>query len=244
MVGPEFSFTANPTQSFTPNQADVWLALVPGAVAVVCGLLIAGTSRTIVGRLRPDLWMLGAVTVFTGAWFAIGQFAWPAMGGTRYIAQSDATTYLWKQFGFTVGVGLLLVLLGAVVMGWAGRRSLAAPVSGGRIVPMPTAAPVATEPVAPATGPVAYQPAYQQPGYAQPGYAQPGYQQPGAYPPPSAVPPAAEPVTQAQPVVQEYPGVVQEHPGMVQGSPAVVHESRLAERPTEAPRRTVPAPPD
>ena len=149
MVGPEWGFVADRTQSFTPTQQNVWLAIVPGAVALVCGLAIAGSARSTLGRMRADLWLLGFVAVLCGAWFCIGQYAWLALGGHRYLVPAGADLYLWKQLGFTVGVGAVLVLLGAMTMGWSGRKTVAPIVPGPypRIVPTRVATgPVVAEP--------------------------------------------------------------------------------------------------
>lgn len=120
-VGPEFGFVADRTRSFTPSHTNIFLAIIPAAVAVGSGLVIIGAARS-TWRVRPDLWLLGALVALCGAWFAMGQYAWTALGGSPYLLPAGTHAYLAKQFGFTVGVGLVLVLLGAITMGWSQRR--------------------------------------------------------------------------------------------------------------------------
>lgn len=121
-VAPEFGLAADRTASFTPTNANVYLAVLPGAVALLCGLVMIATARGRAGRGRPHLWFLGLVVVCCGAWFAVGQYAWTAMGNSRYLLSAGSETYLWKELAFTVGIGAVLVLLGANAMGWSVRR--------------------------------------------------------------------------------------------------------------------------
>jgi hypothetical protein len=152
-AGPEFGFVADRAVAWQWSVTSACLGLGPGAVAFVAALvLVAALTRTSYAR-RADVWFLGFVVTLCGAWFVVGQYAWPVIYGRLYIAPSNATHFMWKELAFAIGPGVILVFCGAVFMGWAVRRQLAlvadrlpravAPGSAGTV----TAQPRATTPV-------------------------------------------------------------------------------------------------
>jgi hypothetical protein len=101
------------------------LALVPGAAGVLLGLFVIAESRGVtVGKGRLTLATAGILLILCGAWFAVGPYAWPVLTNSgTYFASSTHTRFLTYELGYSVGVGLLLVMCGAFVAGWASRHS-------------------------------------------------------------------------------------------------------------------------
>jgi hypothetical protein len=125
-VGPSFGFSADGAGSWHWNLAHVVLALVPGAVGFVLGLFVLAESRGItVGKGRLSLATAGALMILAGAWFAIGAYAWPVLtnNGNYFASTATHLRFLTYELGYTVGVGLVLVMCGAFVAGWASRHA-------------------------------------------------------------------------------------------------------------------------
>lgn len=125
-VGPLFGFSGNGGPAWSWTESHALLALVPGAVAVVAGLLLLGAAapRTGGGKARFSLSFLGAVIAACGGWFAIGPFAWIVLrpSDAPYFSATAPYTALMHQLGYAVGPGLVLVLFGGAVLGWAMRH--------------------------------------------------------------------------------------------------------------------------
>jgi hypothetical protein len=115
-VGPLFGFSGDGAGSWYWNLAHSVLALVPGAVGVLLGLFVIAESRGVtVGKGR---------LILCGAWFAVGPYAWPVLTNSgTYFAASTHTRFLTYELGYSVGVGLVLVMCGAFVAGWASRHA-------------------------------------------------------------------------------------------------------------------------
>jgi hypothetical protein len=124
-VGPIFGFSADGAGSWYWNLAHSVLALVPGAAGVLLGLFVIAESRGVtVGKGRLTLATAGILLILSGAWFAVGPYAWPVLTNSgTYFASSTHTRFLTYELGYSVGVGLLLVMCGAYVAGWASRHS-------------------------------------------------------------------------------------------------------------------------
>jgi hypothetical protein len=145
-VGPVFGFSADGTGSWYWSLSHSVLALVPGVVGVLLGLFIIAESRGVtVGKGRLSLATAGTLLILCGAWFAVGPYAWPVLtnNGT-YFATSTHMRILTYQLGYSVGVGLVLVMCGAFVAGWASRHSP----SPAEVAESPTAADTVPEPEA------------------------------------------------------------------------------------------------
>lgn len=123
-VGPLFGFSADGAGSWYWNLAHVLLALVPGAVGVLLGLFVIAESRgVVIGRGRLSLAMAGFLLILCGAWFAIGPYVWPVLNGGTYFAGASHLRFFTYELGYSVGVGLVIVMCGAFVTGWASRHS-------------------------------------------------------------------------------------------------------------------------
>ncbi|HEY6473945.1 MAG TPA: hypothetical protein VIY26_13715 [Acidimicrobiales bacterium] len=123
-VGPIFNFSGDGSGSWHWNLAHAVLALAPGAAGVLLGLFVIAESRGIVvGKGRLSLATAGTLLMVCGAWFAIGPLAWPVLSNSgTYFAASSHLRLLAYEVGYSIGVGLVLVVCGAFVDGWASRH--------------------------------------------------------------------------------------------------------------------------
>lgn len=123
-VGPLFGFSGDGTASWTWNTPHAVLALIPGALGVFLGFVVIGEARgVVIGRGRITLAMAGTLLMIVGAWFAIGPFAWPVLASTGpYFVTGSHLRVLAYEVGYSVGTGIILVVCGAFVDGWAARH--------------------------------------------------------------------------------------------------------------------------
>jgi hypothetical protein len=123
-VGPLFNFSGDGSGSWHWNLAHAVLAVAPGAAGVLLGLFVFAESRGIVvGKGRLSLATAGTLLMVCGAWFAIGPLAWPVLSNSgTYFAASSHLRLLAYEVGYSIGVGLVLVVCGAFVDGWASRH--------------------------------------------------------------------------------------------------------------------------
>ncbi len=86
--------------------------------------------------------MAGTLLMVCGARFAIGPLAWPVISnGGAYFVASTHLRILAYEVGYSIGTGIILVICGAFVDGWASRHQPKA------TVVMPSPAPA--DPVVP-----------------------------------------------------------------------------------------------
>ncbi len=123
-VGPLFSYSGDGSSAWHWNLAHTVLALAPGVAGVLLGLFVIAESRGIaVGRGRLSLAMAGTLLMICGAWFAVGPLAWPVISnGSGYFVASTHLRVLAYEVGYSIGTGLILVVCGAFVDGWASRH--------------------------------------------------------------------------------------------------------------------------
>lgn len=165
-VGPEFGFVANRASAWSWSATSGYLALAPGGLALLSGVLVLGAASKRSFRRRPDLWLLGLLVAAAGAWFVVGQYVWPVIEAKLFIAPSAATHFMWKELAFAIGPGAILLYCGATFMGWSVRRqapaAVPAPDAPAPDAPAPAAAPAApvgtAAPAAPAGAHVAAPP--------------------------------------------------------------------------------------
>jgi len=124
-AGPDFGFVADRATAWQWSVTSACLGLGPGALACLAALVVVGAATRKSYARRADLWILGLVVALCGAWFVVGQYVWPVIYGTIYIAPSNVNHFMWEELAFTIGPGVILVFCGAVFMGWAVRRQLA-----------------------------------------------------------------------------------------------------------------------
>jgi hypothetical protein len=123
-VGPLFGYSGDGSNSWYWSTPHAVLALIPGALGVFLGLVVIGEARGVVmGRGRITLAMAGTLLMVVGAWFAIGPFAWPVVASTGpYFVRGSHLRVLEYELGYGIGTGIILVVCGAFVDGWAARH--------------------------------------------------------------------------------------------------------------------------
>lgn len=130
-VGPTFGFSGDGSASWYWDFAHAMLWLVPGAVAVACGLAMLGLiPRALAGLGRFGSLATGIVVVACGAWFVVGSVAWPVLRhSVAVFAPASPIKELAYQVGYSLGPGVLLTMFGAFAVGWAvrSRRAVSFP---------------------------------------------------------------------------------------------------------------------
>lgn len=121
-VGPYFGYAFTPDKHWAYTSGRLWLSIVPGAVAVIGGLLVLAFDR--IAALGGLLAALG------GAWFVLGQsIVADALSGHSISSGSpvtasgavfgQATMKFLEGLGFFYGVGVLIMFFAALAMGLA-----------------------------------------------------------------------------------------------------------------------------
>ena len=121
-AGPAFGFSGDGAVSWHWNLAHAMMWLVPGALACVEGLTLLGLlPRSFTRVARVGSITSGMIVIACGAWFVIGPLAWRVLEHTRVFITAAPLRELAYQVGYSLGPGLLLVMLGAFAMAAAAR---------------------------------------------------------------------------------------------------------------------------
>lgn len=121
-VGPYFHYAYTPDKAWAYNSGRLYLSIVPGAAALLGGLLVVLAAHRAVGLFGGLLGALG------GAWFIFGASVTALVVKNGSISPgspligpvgplSSATRQFLESLGFFTGTGALIVFLGALVMG-------------------------------------------------------------------------------------------------------------------------------
>ena len=114
-VGPYFSYAYTPDKAWTYNTGRLWLEILPGAAAVLGGLILVITKHRAVAMFGA--WLAAA----GGAWFAVGTTLSPLwnnnvpLGGTP--VGNTTLIRTMEQIGFFTGLGVVIVFVAAVALG-------------------------------------------------------------------------------------------------------------------------------
>jgi hypothetical protein len=149
-IGPYFNYAFGVNQTWHYSANRLWLDILPGAVAVVGGLLLLASARRAV--------LLGGalLSLVAGAWFVIGpavSLTWESGAGPIGRPLFGTTRQMLELVGYFYGVGALIVALAGFSVARVWTRSRAAVVHE-----VPAAAEPATavaEPVGAGAGPTA-----------------------------------------------------------------------------------------
>jgi hypothetical protein len=119
-VGPSFDFAYNPQQGAAWSAARGWLEVLPGAVAVVGGLLLVWSTNRATAMLGGWLSLLG------GAWFVVGRVVSTTLtiGHIGAPVADTETKAAWLQLSYFYGLGAAIVFLGGVALGRLSVRSV------------------------------------------------------------------------------------------------------------------------
>jgi len=113
-VGPYFNYAYTPDKAWTYTTGRLWLEILPGAGALLGGLLLMAT------RSRHVALFGSLLAIGSGAWFALGNvFAplWTVANPAGGPASSGTVMRVLEQVGFFTGLGIVIVLIAAAVAG-------------------------------------------------------------------------------------------------------------------------------
>jgi len=123
-LGPSIHFNADASHAWSLSLRHEVLWLVPGALALVMGLLMLLHVRKVKAKNARfgSVWT-GFVTAACGAWFVAGPLAWPVLKSGAIVFRAATPTHeLLYQLGWSLGPGIALALLGGCAIGFALRR--------------------------------------------------------------------------------------------------------------------------
>jgi hypothetical protein len=113
-VGTYFSYAYTPDKVWTYRTGQLWLEILPGAGALLGGLL------TMWARSRHVALFGSSLAILSGAWFALGNvFAplWTSANPAGVPASTGTTMRVLEQVGFFTGLGVVIVLVAAFIAG-------------------------------------------------------------------------------------------------------------------------------
>ncbi|MBS1693054.1 MAG: hypothetical protein JST91_12615 [Actinobacteria bacterium] len=118
-VGPYAQFAYSPDTPWVWTDARGWLEVLPGAVAVLGGLLL------VMSRNRATAMLGSWLAVAAGAWFIVGRVfaSMLAMGDIGVPAAATPAKTVVLELAYFSGLGALIVFLGALALGRLSIRS-------------------------------------------------------------------------------------------------------------------------
>ena len=120
-IGPMFDFAFTPDTSWTWTSGRFWLEVLPGAAAVVGGLMLMVTANRAVGVFA------GYLASAAGAWFVVGPTLGRLWGGPEGAAGSpvgSTARQVWEQISFFSGLGVVILFFAAQALGRFTVRSV------------------------------------------------------------------------------------------------------------------------
>lgn len=112
--GPYFHYAFGSYQTWHYTTERLWLNIVPGAVAVIGGLMLLRSAHRTSGLIG------GWLAVAAGAWFAIGlpvSLLWHHAGDPIGAPMGGHTRQAIELLGYFYGLGVLIAALSAFAMG-------------------------------------------------------------------------------------------------------------------------------
>ncbi|MBV9006164.1 MAG: hypothetical protein JO181_15995 [Solirubrobacterales bacterium] len=113
-IGPYFHYAFGSYTSWHYTHERLWLDIIPGAVAVIGGLLLMRSAGRASGLFA------GWVALAAGAWFAIGpsvSLLWHASGDPIGAPMGGHIRQAIEWLGFFYGLGVAIAALAAFAMG-------------------------------------------------------------------------------------------------------------------------------
>jgi hypothetical protein len=113
-VGPYFNYAYTPDTAWTYSTGRLWLEILPGAGALLGGLLMMWSQS------RHTALFGSLLAIASGAWFALGNiFAplWTSANPAGVPVSTGTTMRILEQVGFFTGLGIVIVWFAAVVAG-------------------------------------------------------------------------------------------------------------------------------
>jgi hypothetical protein len=144
-VGPYFSYAYTPDRAWAWTAGRLWLEILPGAAAIVGGLMLMGTAHRAIGVFAG--WLASAA----GAWFVVGPILsrlWNGPEGSTGTPIGGTSRQVFEQIGFFSGLGVVILFLAAQALGRFTVRSVRDVAAAETVRRTTVAEPTATRPVA------------------------------------------------------------------------------------------------
>lgn len=114
-IGPYFRYAYTPDTAWTYTSGRMWLEVLPGAAALLGGLIV------LVSKSRPAAVAGAWLAVLGGAWFAAGS-ALSQLWMTGHVTTAGTpvgttAARVLEQVGFFTGLGVVIVFLAAMALG-------------------------------------------------------------------------------------------------------------------------------
>lgn len=121
-VGPYFRYAYTPDKAWAYTSGRLWLSIVPGAAALLGGLMVVAASHRATGCTGAVLGLLG------GVWFVVGGSVMPLVVTNGSISPghpltgpvgslTSASRVFLEQLGFFTGIGLLILFCASLALG-------------------------------------------------------------------------------------------------------------------------------
>ena len=109
LVGPYFDFTPRDVDAWDFTSDVFWLSVLPGAVAFISGVMLAGAGS----RATGAIW--GWLAMASGVWLLVGSSVWLVEDTLGYMNLAETTA--GEQIGFFYGPGAAITALSAFALG-------------------------------------------------------------------------------------------------------------------------------
>jgi hypothetical protein len=113
-IGPYFHYAYTPDTAWTYTTGRLWLEILPGAGALLGGLVVLASA------FRPLAHAGAWLAALSGAWFALGSVIGPTWSGMRMSPGTPVggtAMRALEQIGYFTGLGVVIVLIAATVLG-------------------------------------------------------------------------------------------------------------------------------
>ncbi len=115
-VGPLFDYTIGPTSAWEWTLGRLWLNVLPGAVAILAGLVVTGAARQV------SIGTAGWAAAIAGGWIVVGpqvSRVWNDGFVQSGAAGGDTNMQVLEVLGYSLLVGSVIAALGAFALGRA-----------------------------------------------------------------------------------------------------------------------------
>lgn len=112
-VGPYFGYAYTPDTAWAYTSGRLWLSILPGAAALLGGLIL------LIAAIRPVAMAGSVLAALAGAWFAVGTVLSPLWSAAPDAGSPTGGAVLraLEQIGFYTGLGVVIVFLAALALG-------------------------------------------------------------------------------------------------------------------------------
>jgi hypothetical protein len=120
-VGPLFDYSIGPDDAWNWTNGRLWLSVLPGAVAVVGGLMLMLSAR------RPTASFGALLGVLAGAWFVVGPTVsqlWNDGVSQAGAVHGSDTLQVFELLGYFLALGALILYFAATALGRLSVRSV------------------------------------------------------------------------------------------------------------------------